>query len=296
MATETGPVLCLGSFDGVHRGHRAILDRGREEAAQTGAALAVLTFDPLPAQLIHPDFTYVLTPLREKTALLVELGVEAIHVLRFDRPAREMAPADYVAREVLPLRPAAVCCGSDHRFGRNGAGDTALLRRLLEPRGVGLFEVPEFRLFEAPVRSTRVRERLLLGHVRRAAELLGREYRLAGRVVPGFGTGRKLGFPTLNIQVEEPEKLVPADGVYAARAELDGLRPAVLNIGHRPTFQGEKRSIEVHLLDRELAEPPARVAVRFVERLRPERRFGSAGELARHIAADVERARAILAA
>lgn len=293
--TRPGAVLAVGSFDGVHLGHQAILDAARRIAGELGTFPGVLTYDPLPAQLINPDFTFVLTPLDEKIALLVELGMDCVHVVPFDEVMRRTGPAEFVDGEILNLAPRAIVVGHDHRFGRLGRGDVPLLQRLIEPRGVRVEVVPEFILHEAPVRSTRVRERLLLGNVRRAAELLGRPYRLAGPVVTGTGTGRRLGFPTINIAVREKEKLVPADGVYAAWAELAGRRrPAAVNIGHRPTFGGEARSVETHLLDGDVERPPDCISILFVERLRPERRFPDATALGRQIAADVESARGVL--
>ncbi len=299
MPTDIDPrrkrVLALGSFDGVHLGHRQILARAHELATTLNATTAVLTCDPLPAQLVHPDFTYVLTPLPEKVGLLLELGVETVQVVRFNEATRRTEPEQFIAREILPTRPAAVVTGHDHRFGHKGRGDTSLLERVLKPLGIELEVVPEFTLFDAPVRSTRIRERLLLGHVRRASELLGRYYRLGGRVVTGTGTGRHIGFPTLNIQVPEKEKLVPADGVYAVLVDIHGTRrPAVLNIGHRPTFHGETRTIEAHLFDYDLPAPPSQATIQFVDRLRPERKFPDPQTLARQIQSDAEKARRLL--
>lgn len=307
-----GPVVALGGFDGVHLGHRAILGRCLELAQELRAIPAVLTFDPLPAQLIYPDFTYVLTPLSEKAAILAGLGMQLVHALRFGEDTRTMAAADFVADIVVAaLRPAALVVGHDHRFGRGGEGDADLLRRILGTCGTLVEVVPEFSLLEAPVRSTRIREHLLLGHVALAAQLLGRPYALSGTIVSGTGTGRRLGFPTLNVQVRELEKLVPADGVYAIRVSpgihsvssrpTTGSRgpasmPAVLNIGHRPTFSGEKRTIEVHLIDGAPSVVPESLAIHFIDRIRPERRFSSAAELAAQIALDADRARAILSA
>lgn len=298
--SATGQVLALGSFDGVHLGHRRILDRARTMASRVGSAVGVLTCYPLPAQFIHPDFTYVLTPLAEKTRLLVELGVEYIHTCRFDHDTRGTEPEEFVRRYVLPIEPSAVVAGHDHRFGRKGRGDVPLLRELLEPRGVAVDEVPEFELLGAPVRSTRIREHLLLGHVRRAGELLGRPYQLNGPVVGGTRTGRRIGFPTINLLVEEAEKLIPADGVYAVMVDA-GYRDSarrlhgVLNIGHRPTFRGGSRTIETHLFDVHLDRTPEWAAVHLVERLRPERRFSTPENLASQIATDVARARTLLA-
>jgi len=300
-------VLALGSFDGVHLGHQAIVRHTIGRALALGGSPALLTFDPLPAQLICPDFTYILTPLAEKVRLLTELGMELVVVVRFDERLQATAAEDFINNYILtPWHPAAVVSGADHRFGSRARGDVELLRRRLEPEGVRVEVVPEKRHRGAPVRSTRIREHLLLGHVRLAAELLGRPYTLSGIIIPGTGTGRKLGFPTINIQPGEPEKLVPADGVYAVRVEITAggsrpaggpqLHPAVLNIGHRPTFQGEQRSIEAHLLEPgpELPRPGASVTVHFIDRIRPERRFPSPEALADRIREDVACGRRML--
>jgi riboflavin kinase/FMN adenylyltransferase len=291
--------MAMGGFDGVHLGHQQIIARAVALAARSGSLSGVLTFDPLPAQFVYPDFTYVLTPLPEKARLLAELGVELIHAVRFDDHLRRVKAADFVRQELVEqLHPAAVVIGHDHRFGAGGEGDADLLCRLLAPHRIPVEVVPEFSLLDAPVRSTRVREHLLLGHVGMAASLLGRCYSLTGAVVAGTGTGHRLGFPTLNIQVREPEKLVPADGVYAVLVEFPAVppptagcrgpakSPGVLNIGHRPTFRGEKRSIEVHLIECRLERAPEVATVHFVDRIRPERRFPTPQALAGQIALD----------
>ena len=290
-------VVAMGGFDGVHLGHQQIISHARAMAEQRDGMTGVLTFDPLPAQLIHPDFTYVLTPLAEKTRILTELGVELVHVIRFDESVRRTPPEEFVRRHIIePLHPAAVVVGHDHRFGDRARGDADLLRRLLAAEGVDLEIVPEFIFLGAPVRSTRIREHLLLGAVRRAAELLGRWYTLTGEIVSGTGTGRKLGFPTINLRPRERETLVPADGVYVCRVDARGRRfDAVLNIGHRPTFGGETRTIEAHLIDQDLDQQPTEATFHIIERLRPERRFTSASALSAQIADDIAAARATLA-
>ena len=291
--TSSPLVVALGSFDGVHLGHQQIIRRAAEIAADLQGMTAVLTYDPLPAQLIYPDFTYILTTLAEKKALLTELGVEYICLLRFDAELRGTAAPDFIRQHIVEsLHPAAVVVGHDHRFGSRGTGDAGLLSRTLEPLGIRVDVVPEITLRSVPVRSTTIREHLLLGHVHLAAELLGRCYVMSGTIVPGTGTGRRLGFPTINLRPFERETLVPADGVYLCRVDAAGRTfDALLNIGHRPTFGGETRTIEAHLLDVELAESPPSAAFRLVDRLRPERRFESPAALASQIADDVATAR-----
>jgi riboflavin kinase/FMN adenylyltransferase len=290
-------VVALGSFDGVHLGHQQIIRRASQIAAGLGGLTAVLTYDPLPAQLIYPDFTYVLTTLAEKKALLAELGVGYICLLRFDAELRGTAAPDFIRRHIIEsLHPAAVVVGHDHRFGSRGAGDADLLSRTMEPLGMKVDVVPEILLRGVPVRSTTIREHLLLGHVGLAAELLGRCYAMSGMIVPGTGTGRRLGFPTINLRPFERETLVPADGVYLCRVDAAGRTfDALLNIGHRPTFGGETRTIEAHLLDVELPESPRSAVFRLVDRIRPERRFENPAALASQIARDVETARAAFA-
>jgi riboflavin kinase/FMN adenylyltransferase len=289
--------VALGSFDGVHLGHQQIIRRAAEIAAGLDGLTAVLTYDPLPAQVIYPDFTYVLTTLAEKKTLLTELGVEYICLLRFDAELRGTAASDFIRHYVIEsLHPAAVVVGHDHRFGSRGTGDAGLLRRTLEPLGTKVEVVPEILLRGVPVRSTTIREHLLLGHVHLAAELLGRCYAMSGTIVPGLGTGRRLGFPTINLRPFERETLVPADGVYLCRVDAAGRTfDGLLNIGHRPTFGGETRTIEAHLLDVELAESPRSAVFRLVDRLRPERRFESPAALASRIADDVATARKMFA-
>jgi riboflavin kinase / FMN adenylyltransferase len=301
MPTDPRPpsplVVALGSFDGVHLGHQQIIRRAAEIAAGLDGLTAVLTYDPLPAQVIYPDFTYVLTTFSEKKAMLTELGVGYVCVLRFDAELRGTAASDFIRRHIVDsLHPAAVVVGHDHRFGSRGTGDAGLLARTLEPLGVRVDVVPEILLSGMPVRSTTIREHLLLGHVRLAAELLGRCYAMSGTIVPGTGTGRRLGFPTINLRPFERETLVPADGVYLCRADAAGRTfDALLNIGHRPTFGGETRTIEAHLLDVQLAESPRSAVFRMLDRLRPERRFESPAALTSQIADDVATAHRMLA-
>jgi len=293
LDSSTPLVVALGSFDGVHRGHQQIIRRAAEIAAGLQGLTAILTYNPLPAQVIYPDFTYVLTPFAEKRALLAELGVEYVCVLRFDARLRDTTAADFIQRHIVEsLHPAAVVVGHDHRFGSRGTGDSGLLARTLEPLGIKVEVIPEILLRGVPVRSTTIREHLLLGHVSLAAELLGRCFAMSGTIVPGHGAGRRLGFPTINLRPYERETLVPADGVYLCRVDAgDRKFEAVLNIGHRPTFGGETRTIEAHLLDTRLAETPKSAVFRLVDRLRPECRFESPAALASQIADDVATAR-----
>jgi riboflavin kinase/FMN adenylyltransferase len=241
--------------------------------------------------------------------------MDFVYLLRFDQELRRTGAEIFLERMVIePLRPSLMVEGFDHRFGTGRSGDAALLAALKGEYHFDLTVLPEFRFHGAAVNSTRIRERLLMGAVRQAGALLGNPYRITGKVVPGRGVGRNLGYPTLNLELPDKEKLVPAPGVYAVKVRLDVPElPGVMNIGFRPTFSesspsgrkdtnlvpglqgGGNQTLEVHVLDFQGQVSERMVTVEFVERLRPETKFGSVEELKRQIAADIGLARLILA-
>ncbi|MGQ9707616.1 MAG: bifunctional riboflavin kinase/FAD synthetase [bacterium] len=291
MPIEKKPlILTIGGFDGVHLGHQEIIRQVKDIAREINGTTGLVTFHPHPAQLLYPDFPYLLTPLQEKLLLFTELGIDYVHILRFDQELRSTEPEKFVRETLIEmLQPAAVVIGIDHRFGRDARGDVKLLKSLCQPRGIRVETVPEFIHLGTPVKSTRIREHLILGHIRLAAELLGRPYSLSGYVVRGRGAGKQLGFPTINIQPFSREKLLPAEGVYAATAEIDSQPYAgVANIGFRPTFSGDKRTVEIHLINFTAeVKPGEMIVLRFHERIRPERRFATADALAEQIRQDI---------
>lgn len=266
--------IAIGSFDGVHRGHRRVLD----VAFETGLPVAVLTFDPHPRVLLGKPVE-LLTTLERKVELLVEYGVEEIVVLRFDEELAAMAPHEFTLRHLSPLGAQIVVAGPDFRFGHDRSGDLELLHeeglltRLVEPV-VG-------------VSSTAIRDALHKGDVIAAASLLGHPYELDGRVVPGFARGVKLGFPTANLAFA-PHQLVPQDGIYAGFA--DGHRAAV-SIGVNAHFKGTERRVEVHMIDFEGDLYGKRLVVELWQWLRDEQAFESEEALTEQIARDVETAR-----
>jgi riboflavin kinase/FMN adenylyltransferase len=316
--------VTVGTFDGLHRAHQLIIEELKVAARQRQSQSGLVTFEPSPQVVLHEEFPFILTPREEKQERLAQLGLDFVYLIRFDQVLRRTSAAVFLEEFVLkPLRPKLIMVGYDHRFGSDREGDTRLLAGLEAKYGFELQVLPEYRYNNIEVKSTGIRERLLLGAVRQAAELLGYRYRLSGRIVPGRGIGRNLGFATANIAVEPPEKLVPASGVYAAFARIDlrgqgdegaggqvpGSRvqeyksskviprlPCVVNIGFRPTFSGEHRTVEIHLLDFAGRELYDRVmTVELVDRLRPEIKFNSMDELKAQIAADIALARLILA-
>jgi riboflavin kinase / FMN adenylyltransferase len=308
-AVVPGSCITIGNFDGVHLAHQLIISELRAAARQSSRASGLVTFEPAPQSFLHNEFPFILTPFPEKQERVAALGLDFMYVIPFDEDLRRR-PAESFLREFIiePLHPSLIVVGSDHRFGSDRRGDTALLARFRDAARFELRVIPEIEHDGAPVKSTRIRERLVLGAVRDAAELLGYRYAIRGRVVRGRNVGTGLGFPTINIQPDSPEKLIPPAGVYAVTVQIGEQRMAgAMNIGFRPTFAGPDSrntggddgvrgsSLEVHLLDFSGQLYGETVSVEFVERLRTERRFESTDDLKAQITADVARARTILA-
>ncbi len=293
MTAALRSVLVPGNLDGVHRGHRALLQVARRLAAPKGLRVVALFFFPHPAHLLRPaQAGPPLTTAARRVELLRAAGAEEVAVERFDATLAASEPEAFVA-EVLQRRWGVehLVCGPDFRFGRDRAGDAALLERLLGADRVHVQAA--LREGERPVSSSWVREALAAGDVALATRLLGRFPEVEGRVVAGERRARRLGFPTANLRTEPV--LRPADGVYAAwvrlldRAEAS-VRPAAVALGARPTFEGSPPTFEVHLpgFDGDLYGERLRVA--FVARLRAQRRFDGEEALREAMAADVREA------
>src|SRR5579875_1952209 len=282
-------VLTLGNFDGVHLGHQAIVRRAAETAARLGGSAVALTFHPHPLAVLAPERAPLLIhPLRERLARIAALGAAIIVVQRFTPAFAALDPEAFVRDFLLRhLEVAHVVVGYNVNFGRGRAGTVETLRALGARYGFAVDEVGPVTVDGARVSSTALRDALAAGDARRAA-------RLRGRVVVGEQRGRALGFPTANLHCRAGFVL-PADGVYAARVQVDGVaRGGVVNVGMRPTFGERRRTVEAHLLDFSGDLYGRWVTVEMIERLRGERKFPDARALARAIAEDVARARALL--
>ena len=291
-------VVTIGNFDGVHRGHQALVKAAHDRAAAGHEACLALTFDPHPAAVLNPERAPLcLVTGPQKAELLAALGVDVLAVLPFTSALASLSPADFAAGVLVgALSARSVVVGEGFRFGMSRAGDVTELERLGQELGFDVVAVPAVRQDGARVSSTRVREGLLAGDVTAAAALLGRPYFVEGRVVRGDGRGRTLGIPTANLAVEN--EIVPKEGVYAARvAPCAGgpLRAAVVNVGRRPTFGGGPTTTEAHLLDFEGDLYDQRLRVSFVARLRDERAFPGREALVAQIQEDVRAARRVLA-
>lgn len=291
------PVVTIGNFDGVHRGHQALLRRCRELARQHQGTAMVMTFEPHPMRVLRPAVNLpLITPLKQKLELIAEQGIDVALCVRFDEHFAALSADDFVDKLLVGrLGVKGVVVGYDFAFGRRGLGDVELLKSKGEGFGFAVEVVPPVMVDGLAVSSTRVRQVVRACDMATARRLLGRHYRIAGRVTSGHGRGgRLLGFPTANLRVED--ELLPGAGVYAVLVELeDGrLLMGANNIGQAPTFPGEGLSVETHLLDYQGDLYGQYIKVHFVEYLRPEMRFDSPQELAEQIARDVERARQVL--
>jgi riboflavin kinase/FMN adenylyltransferase len=290
-------VLTLGNFDGVHLGHRAIVETAVRRARALGGRPAVLTFEPHPLAVLVPERApATIQPLHDRLAAMRALGVETVVLQRFTRRFAARSPEDFVREFLLPhVELLHVVVGYNVNFGRDRAGSADTLRALGPALGFGVDVVGPVVADGEEVSSTRLRDAIRQGDMRRAARLLGRPHALRGRVVAGDRRGRTLGFPTANLHLK-PGVLLPPDGVYAVLAEVAGTpRAGVLNVGVRPTFGGRRRTVEAHLLDWDGDLYARWLVVHVVERLRGERAFAGPDALRAQIAEDVARARGVLA-
>jgi riboflavin kinase/FMN adenylyltransferase len=287
-----GGAVTIGNFDGVHRGHAALLAEVRREADDIRGPAVALTFDPPPAELLRPGQAPPrLTTPEDRSRLLHDLGADHVLVLRATHEMLALRAAEFFA-EVIRQRLAARALVEGHNFGfgHNREGDVTMLARLCEPAGLRLTVVPPVILDGGEVSSSRVRAALAAGAIREAASLLGRPYRLHGVVGPGQRRGQKLGFPTANL--EQMRTLVPGDGVYAVRVPCRGeLWAGAANVGPNPTFGEEARKVEVHLIEFRGDLYGESLAVDFVERLRDTRPFAGVEELVAQLRRDIEAAR-----
>jgi riboflavin kinase/FMN adenylyltransferase len=287
----TGPnAVTVGVFDGVHLGHRAILERVKGQSVPS----VVLTFEPHPAEVLAPGTDpRLITTIEERIALFLGAGIDVVAVIDLAE-IRYLAPEEFVSKVLLSkLGAGRVVVGADFQFGRDRAGDCEFLIESGRRHG---FDVDVVSLVEAEgtISSTRIRQLIEQGDVAGAARLLGSRYRLSGEVVPGDHRGKDLGFPTANLKPPE-RKVIPGNGIYAAWAELGGEKvAAAVNVGIRPTFGGSELLIEAHLLDFERDLYGMILTLDFVDRLRPELEFNTAQELVAAITADVENVRRLL--
>ncbi len=297
QANLHGPSLVtVGSYDGVHIGHQYLLRQMKEVAEELGYHTSLVTFHPRPQAVLAPHRPprYLTTPA-EKITLLDALGLDLTAILPFTHETACTPATEFVERLVRHLNMRQLWVGPDFALGRNREGDIPTLQQLGQTMGFKVRVVEPLIQDGEVVSSTRIRHLLTLGEIRQATRLLGRYPSLTGQVVQGAQRGRLLGFPTANLAVL-PERAIPADGVYACFVWIGkARRPAVTNIGVRPSFAGAERTVETHLLNFNGNLYGLDLKIEFVERLRPEKRFENLDELAAQIRADIAQAAELLA-
>ncbi len=295
---DRGTVVTVGTFDGVHRGHWAVLQEIRRRAEATDRRSVLVTFDPHPLRIVRPEHAPpLLTTPVEKKEILAESGLDYVVFLAFTEALSRYEPRRFV-QEILVERlgVSELVIGYDHGFGRDRSGDADTLRRIGAEMGFDVDVVAPVETTGEAVSSSRIRRAISEGRLEEALACLGRPYSSRGVVVRGDGRGRHLGFPTANLEVTDKDKLIPPSGIYAVRAVLrSGTYGGALHLGPRPTFEGSSPTVEVHLLDFEGDVYGEVVRVDFVERLRDVLPFESVPALVEQMRRDVDMARAVLA-
>jgi riboflavin kinase/FMN adenylyltransferase len=288
-------VITIGTFDGVHMGHRQIIDKLKEEAGNTNGETVIITFHPHPRKVVAGAAGIpLINTLKEKIELLEKLGIDHLVVVPFTEAFSSQPAENYIGDFLInKFQPHIIIIGYDHRFGKDRKGNYLLLEEMAPVYNYKLREIPKHVLDEIGISSTRIREALLSGNIEIADKLLGYEFFFEGEVVHGDKLGRQLGYPTANLQVNDEEKIIPGNGIYAVYAEVNinnvtSRLKGMMSIGVRPTVGGTKRVIEVNIFDfgKEIYGETIRVYVK--KYLRPEVKFDSLEALVKQIDKDKE--------
>jgi riboflavin kinase/FMN adenylyltransferase len=296
---DPNTVLTVGTFDGVHAGHRVLMNTVLKKSKERNARSAIITFDPHPREIINPGNTGIqlLTTLKERREILEEIGIDLLVTIPFDRDFSLLSAQEFV-RDVIykQVGVSEFVIGYDHHFGRDRKGTIETVEELGDKLGFDAYVVSKQEVGEQTVSSTAIRKELQEnGNVERVAEMLQRRYRLSGTVVHGDKRGKELGFPTANINPSEKRKIVPHNGIYAVKVRVDDTWiNGVMSIGIRPTFKNTGRTIEVYLFDFDKPIYGMSVEIMFVKRLRDELKFESAEELVNQMKKDEMNARSVL--
>ncbi len=300
LADLPGPLfLAIGVFDGVHRGHQAVISTSARHAHAENGTPLVVTFDPHPMKVLRPrEAPHLLTATQHKIALIRGLGVRHLLVIKFDKEFAATEPEDFVQQLVGRSKALhEICVGHQWSFGKNRRGNLDLLEKLGAQFNFNVVGIPPETINGVVVSSTAIRQAIETGDLAKAATMLGREYTILGTVMSGDNLGKKIGFPTANLSAHSEQ--FPPNGVYFAEATLEGtLYPGVVNLGYRPTMSSgqSERVLEIHLLDFDRDIYGEDLEVRFVRYLRPEKKFENVDALVRQIQLDVKQARELCAA
>lgn len=288
-------VVTIGTFDGVHLGHQKILNRLRVLADQSHGETVLITFWPHPRMVLRPDSHNIrlLSTFEEKSRLLEEFGVDHLVSIPFTKAFSETSSEEFIHHILIEkIRTKVLVIGYDHKFGKGREGGFEHLHANQEKYGFELEEIPREDIDSIGISSTKIRQALEMGDVVSANNFLGRPYTLRGKVIQGRQIGRSIGFPTANIEIADPNKLIPNDGAYIVQTSVDGSTVnGMLNIGHRPTLSGLNKTIEVHLFDFDRSIYGVDIDISFLEFLRPEMKFSGLPELTEQLNRDRIQAR-----
>ncbi len=279
LAKPHSAIVTSGTFDGVHVGHQKILVRLTELARERGGETVVVTFWPHPRFILHPEdhSLKLLSSFEEKIALFEELGIDHLVKIPFTKAFSQLSSDEFIRKILVEkIGTRYLVIGYDHRFGKNREGSFDYLKEHAQEYGFAVEEIPRQDVDHIGVSSTKIRNALNAGDIHTANEYLGRPYTIQGKVTAGRKLGRNLGFPTANLEMSIPYKLIPADGVYAVKAQLqEKVFQGMMNIGFRPTVDGSARQVEVHLFDFDQTIYGALMHVQIIGRIRDEIKFSN---------------------
>jgi riboflavin kinase/FMN adenylyltransferase len=284
-------VITIGTFDGVHMGHRQVIQKLKEEAAAINGETVIITFHPHPRKIVSSAILGIrlINTLEEKISLLEQIGIDHLIIVPFTEAFANQPAEDYIKDFLVArCRPHTIIIGYDHRFGRDRLGDYVLLEQRASTYDYALKEIPKHILDNISISSTNIREDILHNRIETANKLLGYEFFFSGEVIHGDKLGRQLGYPTANLKINSEEKIIPGNGIYAVYGELAGgpRYKGMMSIGFRPTVDGKKRVIEVNLFDfnEQIYGQELRVYVK--KYLRAEVKFESLEKLVKQIDQD----------
>ncbi len=297
--STTPCIVTTGTFDGVHLGHQKILHTLLTQAKSRNACSVVVTFDPHPRSLLQPDYAItLLTTTAEKIQLLAQLGIDKVVVVPFTKEFATMPASDYVENVIMKtLHTQALVIGYDHAFGKDREGNLNYMQKKSADYGFEIIEIPAEDIDNITISSTKIRKSIAQGDVEAASSYLGRQYSITGVVVHGKKIGRTIGFPTANIHVQDTQKAIPSNGVYAVQIKIDNqLYAGMMNIGTRPTIDivGSTQSLEVHILHFNQDIYTKTVEIFFVHYLRAEIKFSSLEELTKQLDIDKSKVQKLL--
>ncbi len=286
-------VLTIGTFDGVHKGHQKLIERINIQAKKNNGESIIITFHPHPRIVINPEnkSLRLLNTIEEKISLLETYEVDNLVIVPFSRDFSEQSAEEYVSNFLVKnFQPKNIVIGYDHKFGKNRSGDFHLLEKMKEQYGYSMEEISKETLDDIGISSSKIRNSLQHGEIKLANELLGHSYKLTGTVVRGLQNGRKLGFPTANIQVNDEYKLIPKTGIYVVKvsdtSKVSDIYKGMLSIGYNPTFEGKEQTIEVNILDFDKDIYGSSLTLEFIDFIREEKKFDSVETLIEEIKND----------